>query len=159
MTTAYPMPDIAKVKTMLELLFDGLEVKAGKKFDIVPPSGSWIGLYVSDEGKPVAACAVDCALAANSSAALSMLPPGVAKDAAKSKELTDVMVANLQEIMNICSRLLMNDSSAHLKLDKVYPSKAMPPPLTALLGASHGRVDFELNVPKYGAGTLAVLST
>jgi hypothetical protein len=159
MATAYPMPDAAKVKMMLGLLFDGLDVKPGKKFDIVPPSGSWVGLYVADDGKPVAACAVDVALAANSAAALSMLPPGVAKDAAKTKELTDVMVANLQEIMNICSRLLMNDNSAHLKLENVYPSKAMPPALTAMLGASQGRVDFELNVPKYGAGTLAVLST
>ncbi len=159
MATNYPMPDAAKVKLMLGLLFDGLDVKPGKKFDIVPPSGSWIGLYVADDGKAVAACAVDVALAAHSAAALSMLPPGIAKDAAKTRELTDVMVANLQEIMNICSRLLMNDGSAHLKLDKVYPSKAMPAALTALLGASHGRVDFELNVPKYGAGTLAVLST
>jgi len=159
MTTAYPMPDIAKVKTMLELLFDGLEVKAGKKFDIVPPSGSWIGLYVSDDGKPVAACAVDCALAANSSAALSMLPPGVAKDAAKSKELTDVMISNLHEIMNICTRLLMNDSSAHLKLATVHPSKAMPAELGALLGAVKGRADFELSMPKYGPGTLSVVST
>jgi hypothetical protein len=159
MATSYPLPDSAKVKVMLGLLFDGLEVKPGKKFDIVPPSGSWVGLYVCDDGKAVAACAVDGALAANASAALSMLPPGVAKDAAKTKELTDVMVQNLQEIMNILSRLLMNDSSAHLKLDKVYPAKAMPPALTALLGGAHGRVDFELNVPKYGAGTLAVLST
>jgi hypothetical protein len=159
MATAYPMPDSAKVKLMLGLLFDGLEVKPGKKFDIVPPSGSWVGLYVGDDGKPVAACAVDVLLAANSAAALSMLPPAVAKDAAKTKELTDVMVANLQEIMNICSRLLMNDGSAHLKLDKVYPSKSLPPAVTAMLGAAQGRVDFELNVPKYGVGTLAVLST
>ena len=159
MATAYPMPDAAKVKLMLGLLFDGLDVKPGKKFDIVPPSGSWIGLYVADDGKAVAACAVDVALAANSAAALSMLPPGIAKDAAKTKELTEVMVANLQEIMNICSRLLMTDTSAHLRLENVYPAKAMSPALAAMLGGSHGRVDFELNVPKYGAGTLAVLST
>ena len=159
MATAYPLPDLAKVKLMLGLLFDGLDVKAGKKFDIVPPSGSWIGLYVCDDGRPVAACAVDALLAASAGAALSMLPPAVAKDAAKTKELTDVMVANLQEIMNICSRLLMNDSSAHLRLEKVYPSKAMSPELTKVLGAVQGRADFELNVPKYGAGTLAVIST
>jgi hypothetical protein len=158
MAHTYPVPDAAKVRQMLGLLFEGLDVKPGKRFDIVPPSGSWVGMYVSDDGRPVAACAVDVALAANSSAALSMLPPGAAKDAAKAKELTDVMVANLREIMNICSRLLMTDSSAHLKLGKVYPSDAMPPELTALLGAARSRVDFELNVPKYGAGTLAVLS-
>jgi hypothetical protein len=159
MATAYPIPDTAKVKQMLGLLFDGLDVKPGKRFEIAPPSGSWIGLYVADDGRPVAACAADVALAANSSAALSMLPPATAKDAAKSKELTEVMIANLHEIMNICSRLLMSDSSAHLKLARVYPSNAMPTELTALLSAARGRGDFELNVPRYGTGTLAVLST
>ena len=68
MATTYPMPDAAKVKLMLGLLFDGLDVKPGKKFDIVPPLGQLVGLYVSDDGKPVAACAVDVALAANSAA-------------------------------------------------------------------------------------------
>ena len=159
MATAYPIPDAAKVKRMLGLLFDGLDVKPGKRFDIAPPSGSWVGVYVADDGRPVAACAVDGALAANTSAALSMLPPAAAKDAAKSRQLTDVMIANLQEVMNICSRLLMSDGSAHLKLGRVYPAQAMPPELTALLGAARGRSDFELNVPKYGTGTLAVLST
>jgi hypothetical protein len=159
MATAYPIPDTIKVKQMLGLLFDGLDVRPGKRFDIAPPSGSWIGLYVADDGRPVAACAADVALAANSSAALSMLPPAAAKDAAESKVLTDVMIANLHEIMNICSRLLMSHSSAHLKLARVYPSRAMPPELTALLGAARGRRDFELDVPKYGTGTLAVLST
>jgi len=158
MATTYPLPDAGKVKQMLGLLFDGLEVKPGKKWDIVPPSGGWIGLYIADDGKPVALCACDAALAANSAAALSMLPPGVAKDAAKSKDLTDVMVANLREIMNICSRLLMNDTSAHLRLESLYASKAMPAPVTGVLGAPHGRIDFELNLPKYGAGTLAVVS-
>ena len=159
MATAFPLPDAAKVKLLLGLLFDGLDVKPGKKFDITPPSGSWVGLYVGDDGRPVAACAADIGLATSSSAALSLLPPAAAKDAAKSKELTDVMAANLQEIMNICSRLLMADGSPHLRLDRVYPAKAMPPQLTAVLGGVQGRIDFELNVPKYGAGTLAVLST
>ena len=158
MATRYPLPDVAKVKLMLGLLYDGLEVKPGKKFDVAPASGSWVGLYIADDGAPVAACVADVALAANSSAALSMLPPAVAKDAAKSKELTEVMVANLREIMNICTRLLMDDGSAHLRLDSVYPAKALPAPAAKLLGAVQGRVDFELTVPKYGPGTLAVIS-
>jgi hypothetical protein len=158
MATRYPLPDLAKVKLMLGLLYDGLEVKPGKKFEIAPASGAWLGLYIADDGSPVAACVADLALAAHSSAALSMLPPAVAKDAAKSKELTEVMIANLREIMNICTRLLMEEGSAHLRLDSVYPAKALPASAAKLLGAVQGRVDFELNVPKYGPGTLAVVS-
>lgn len=159
MSTAYLMPDAAKVKSMLGMLFDGLEVKPGKRFDITCPTGNWIGLYISDAGTPVAACVADGALAANYGAALSMLSPAMAKDAAKSKELTDIMIANLREVMNICTRLLMSDDSAHLRLEEVYSADAMPPHVAKVLGAVQNRVDFELTVPRYGAGTMAVIST
>lgn len=158
MATTCPLPDANKVRTMLGLLFDGLEVKPGKKTDLSPASGAWVALYVGDDGKPLALCAADALLAASAGAALSMLPPAVAKDAAKSKDLTDVMVGNLQEIMNICSRLVMTDTSPHLKLEKVYPSKSLPPSVTGVMTGAQGRIDFELNVPKYGPGTLSVLS-
>jgi hypothetical protein len=36
MASTYPLPDAAKIKVMLGCLFDGLEVKPGKKFDITP---------------------------------------------------------------------------------------------------------------------------
>jgi hypothetical protein len=159
MAPQFPMPDVAKVKQMLGLLFDGLEVKPGKKFEITPPSGSWVALYVADDGRPVAVCAVDGALAANSSAALSMLPAAAAKDALRSRVLTDVMVSNLREVMNICTRLLMSDSTAHLRLESLYSAKSLPPQVAAVLGTVQGRADFELNLPKYGLGTLAVVST
>ena len=159
MTTAYPMPDASKVKSMLGLLFDGLDVKPGRKFEVLPTSGCWVGLYVSDAGVPAAACIADVALAANAGAALSMLPPAVAKDAAKSKQLTDVMVGNLREVLNICTRLLMTDTSAHLRLAEVFPATALPAGVATVLSGQKGRVDFELTVPKYGPGTLAVVST
>lgn len=158
MSTTCPLPDAAKVRSMLGLLFDGLDVKPGKKVDLSPASGAWLALYVGDDGKPLAVCAADLPLAASAGAALSMLPPNAAKDAAKTKELTDVMVGNLTEIMNICSRLVMTDTSPHLKLEKVYPAKSLPPSVTGIMTGATGRADFELNVPKYGPGTLSLLS-
>jgi hypothetical protein len=158
MATQVPMPDAAKVRSMLGMLFDGLDVKPGKKFDLTPTSGAWVGLYIGKDGTPLALCAVDAALAGYAGAALSMLPPAVAKDAVKSKDLTDVMVGNLKEIMNICSRLVMTDTSPHVRLEELHPAKAFPAGVNAVLGGQKGRVDFEINVPKYGPGTLAVLS-
>jgi hypothetical protein len=155
-TTRYPLADAVKIKTMLGFLFDGLDVKAGKKFDLAT---SWVGLYVADDGKPVAACVVDTTLAAYSSAALSMLPPNVAKEAIKSGDLSVPMLANLYEIMNICSRLLMSDSSPHLKLDTVSSHKTPDPAAKPLLAAAKGRADFELSLPKYGSGSLALISS
>ncbi len=158
MATAYPLPDGPKIINMLGLLFDGLDVKAGGTFDQTPAGGAWFGVFVADGGNPVALCGADANLAATFGCAFSMLPVGAAKDAAKSRELTGVMIDNMREIMNICSRLVMDASSPHLKLDQLYPAKSLPAPAAALLGAPGGRKEFQVQLPKYGGGVLTFLS-
>lgn len=156
MSTLYPLPDGARVKALFGMLFDGLEVKPGAATDAA--SNAYVAVFVADDGKPVALCACDIAFAANSSAALSMLPPAIAKEAAKTKQLTDVMVANLGEIMNIGTRLLLTDTSPHLKLERVYPSAGVPAAAAAICGAAQGRVDFDVGLAKYGGGHLTLMS-
>lgn len=158
MATLYPLPDAAKIVKLLALLFDGLEVKPGGKFDQTPAGGAWFGVFVADSGEPVSLCGADANLAASFGAALSMLPAGAAKDAAKSRELTDVMVANLREIMNICTRLVMDASSPHLKLEQIYPVKSLAGPAAALLAAPKERREFLIQLPKYGGGVMTLLS-
>jgi hypothetical protein len=158
MPTAYPLPDVAKVKQVLGMLFDGLDVKPGGTFDQTPGGGAWFGVFVGDGGTAVALCGADVNLAASFGSALSMLPPAAAKEAAKLRQLTDVMTDNLREIMNICTRLVMSDTSPHLKLDKVYSAKSLPAPSTAILGAPGGRIEFQVQLAKYGGGVLTLLS-
>jgi len=154
---ALPLPDVALVKELLGMLFDGLTVKPGPKLDASPKSNSYFGVYVSDDGTPLAVCGCDLAFATNSGAALSMLPPNVAKEAAKDKELTPVMLANLHEVMNICTRLMLRDDSPHVKLRELCAVSALPPPAVAILSAPKGRVDFEVGLGKYGAGVISVI--
>ena len=153
-----PLPELPLVRELLGMLFDGLVVKAGAKLDVSPKSKGWVAVYVSDDGKPAAFCACDIAFAANSGAALSMLPPNAAKDAVKTKELTDVMIANLREVMNICTRLLLKESSPHVRLLLVSEVAGLPPPAAAIISAPNGREDFEIGLGKYGSGLLAVLA-
>jgi hypothetical protein len=159
MATAYPLPNVAKVKEVLGMLFDGLDVKPGGTFDQTPGGGAWFGVFIADGGKAVALCGADVNLAASLGAALSMLPPGAAKDAAKSRELTGTMTDNLREIMNICTRLVMNDTSPHLKLQQIYSVKSLPAPSAAILGAPQGRIEFQVQLAKYGGGVLTLVST
>jgi hypothetical protein len=154
----HPVPDAAQVKDLLGFLFDGTAVKAAPKLDISPTSGSSLALYVADDGSPVALCACNVAFAANAGAALSMLPLAAAKEAAKNKLLTPAMNDNLREVMNICSRLMLRDGSAHLRLDQVYPANALPPAAAAIVSAMTGRADFEVTLGKYGIGALSVLA-
>jgi len=155
---AIPLPDAVQVRDLLGLLFDGLTVKPAAKLDLSPKSGGYYALYVTDAGAPAAICGCDLAFAANGGAALSMLPPNVAKDAAKAKALTDVMEANLREVMNICTRLMLQDGSPHLRLDQVYAAGAAPAAAAAIAGAAKRRADFEIGLGKYGSGMLSVLA-
>src|SRR5277367_2015925 len=157
MATAYPMPDAPKVIQLLGLLFDGLDVKLGGTFDQSPAGGAWFGVFIADSGEPVALCGADANLAANMGAAFSLLPVGVAKDAAKTRDLTPVMIDNVREIMNICTRLVMDATSPHLKLEQIYPTKSLPAPATALLGTKNRR-EFQVQLPKYGGGVLTFVS-
>jgi hypothetical protein len=158
MATAYPLPDGPKVVQLLGMLFDGLDVKPGGAFDQSPAGGAWFGVFVADSGEPVALCGADANLAATWGAAFSMLPVAAAKEAAKARELTGVMIENVREIMNICTRLVMDAGSLHLKLDQVYPAKSLPAPAAALLGAARGRREFQIQLPKYGGGVLTFLT-
>ena len=153
-----PLPDATQVRELLGMLFDGMMVKAGGKTDVSPGSKAYVGVYVSDNGTTVALCACDLALAASSSAALSMLPPGVAKEAAKSGELTDVMLANLREVMNICTRLVLREDTPHVRLETRCQAGKLPASAAALAAGPKARADFEITLAKYGSGKFAVLT-
>ena len=159
MTTLYPMPDANTVRTMLGGRFEGVSIRSGKRFAVAAHSGCWVRLYLADNGAPVAACVADSAFAAHAGSALSLLPVADARAALVSKKLSEGMVANLREILNVCARLLMVDGCPHLRLDDLYCSDALPEPAATLLKRFKWRIDFEFNFPKYGPGTLAVVST
>jgi hypothetical protein len=158
-TTAYPLPDVRKVQGILGTLFDALDVKLGGTFDQTPNGGAWFGVFIDHTGSPVALCGADVSLAASLSAALSMLPPASAKEAARSRELSAGMCENLREVMNICTRLVLDSTSPHLKLDQLYPAKALPAAAAALLANAPGRREFNLQLPRYGGGVLCLLSS
>jgi hypothetical protein len=159
MATRYPLPDAAKISHLLGMLFDGLDVKPGGAFDQTPGGGAWFGVFTTDSGQPVVLCGADVNLAASFGAGLSMLPLAALKEAAKSHQLTPVMSDNLREIMNICTRLVLDDTSPHLKLDQVYPIESLPAAAAQMLAASQGRREFQLQLPKYGGGVLTLVST
>jgi hypothetical protein len=141
------------------MLFDGLDVKAGGKFDQTSKGGAWFGVFIDDAGAPVALCGADLSLAAGLAAALSMLPPTAVKEAVSSRELSSTMLDNLREVLNICTRLVLDAASPHLKLDQLYPVAALPDAAAAILAKPLGRREFSLQVPRYGGGVLSLLST
>ena len=161
MATSYCLPKVADVKEMLNMMFGGdAAVKSGRALDIKAGTGALVAIYVADDGAPVAASACDISFAAYAGSSLSLIPAGSAKDAAKTGALSDVMMGNLNEIMNILSRLLMDTNTPHLKLDSLYRDpKQLPDNTSAMIARPKGRVDYEVTVPRYGSGRLSFLVT
>jgi hypothetical protein len=157
-TTAYPLPDVRKVQDILGMLFDGLDVKIGGTFDQTPNGGAWFGVFIDNSASPVALCGADVSLAASLGSALSMLPPASAKEAARAHELSPGMRENLHEVMNICTRLVLDSTSPHLKLDQLCPVNALPAAAAGLLSRAPGRREFNLQLPRYGGGVLSLVS-
>lgn len=155
--SGYSLPDHNQVRDLLGMLFDGLVVKPGGKLDTSAASTAYAGVYVADDGAPVAICACDLAFGACGGAALSILPAAAAKESLAGNKLTDMMAANLREIMNICTRLLLREGTLHLRLGEVCPIKSLPAPAAAILKAASSRADFEIGLGKYGTGRIAVL--
>ena len=157
----YVLPNATAMTKNVAMLFgDDTKVAPGKPQDDKTGSGNLIAIYIDDADKPVAAVLCDIPFAAYAGCALSMLPAGAAKDAIKTKKLEQTMLDNLYEVMNIVSTMLMDERTPHLKLGTLYPDLSkLPADAKALLAAvAKNHADFIVTVPRYGAGTLSLLT-
>jgi len=151
----YAMPKESEVLATLSMLFgEGFEIGEAPEPDA---DGSYAGIFVNPDGEAVAACIADRGGAAYMSAALSMVPPHAAKQAAETGIMSEMMVGNLYEVMNILTRMVMSDDTPHLKLTEVV--EATGNDSIAGLAESATRVDFSVSIPKYGDGVMSFLVT
>ncbi len=160
MTTIHPIPEESQIRQIFSMLFgNDLVLDSGK------PEGSddaknMYAVFIDDGGKRVTACVCDYKFAAFAGSALTRIPVGGAEDAATTGEFTDMMLSNLHEIMNICSRLFMNNTSPHLRLDTVYPSQdSVPDAARVMLDTCQQRIDYTVSIPGYGKGRVSFLCT
>lgn len=160
METQQIVPDERALRHTLKMLFgDDLEVSSSPPIDISNSGHNYIGVFVNNENRPVAACVCDNAFVAYAGAALTMLPAAAAAEASQDDELPETMVDNVREIANICSRLMMNDHTPHLRLHGVYKPSALPSGGLVKLMERGTQVDYSVKVPQYGAGALSFVVT
>ncbi len=158
MDTKFNIPADRETTGVLSMLYgDGLVVKKAEENPSIE-NDALVGLFVDSEGNTVAACTCDVPFAAYGGAALSMMPKGGAEDAAESGEISPVMQENVYEVMNICSRLLMNDSTPHLKLTDMYEGLDKVPEEAVEVIKNASGVKFEVEIPNYGKGHLSIVT-
>ncbi len=152
-----PLPDPDGLRQILSMMYgNGLEVREGKPVPAAKGSDSLVALYVDDDDKPVVACAVDYPFTAYGGASLTRVSPGVAKECAGNGDFSDIMIGNVHEILNICSRLLMKKNSPHLRLHTLYrQSGDVPDAVRELIQKAREGVDLNVSFPNYGEGGMS----
>lgn len=153
MSTSYLMPTCQSITAILEMVFgSGLSVQEGA----APGAAEcFAATYVNREDNLVALCLCDLPFVAYSGASLSMIPAGVAKEMIASRDLSKAFVDNFHEVMNICSKLMMSDHSAHLRLMKTLSPVESGGAITSL--AENQSCSFVVDIPQYGQGALTFL--
>jgi hypothetical protein len=161
MSTSFYLPSDKETLGVLSMLYgDDIQVAKDDEDSIAIENSELYGLYVDPEGKPVAVCLCDTPFAAYAGAALSMLPPGGAEDAAESGDISATMKENVYEVMNICSRLLMSDDTPHLKLEKMYNNLSeLSEEAVEMMKSAGGSSHFGIDIPNYGKGRLSLVTT
>ncbi|MBN1824885.1 MAG: hypothetical protein JW958_01380 [Candidatus Eisenbacteria bacterium] len=157
MSTTCTLPNAQAVSRIFtDLLGKSVNAGPGSPFD--PSSGPGvIGLYSSGD-EVVAAFASDVTVAAGAGAALSMIPPGAAQDCVKSGALTDNVMENFQEVLNIASQLFESPGHPRIRFRSAQQTKdGLSDEATALLGGAAGRLDLKIEIPGYGSGSISLL--
>lgn len=153
MSETYIKPTAESVTSLLAMIYgDDLNTN---DLDAAAISGQRIATFINDDDKLVAACVCDRHFVVYSGAALAMIPAGGAEDMIAENSISDAIAGNFHEVMNICSKLLMSDSSAHLRLDKTL-DYAQQADLETSVDALATRLGFQIEIPGYGKGAMAI---
>lgn len=157
--STFNLSKAADFKTLYVDMFDGLSTSDIKAVTEIADN-SYVGTFIDDNAALVAVCLMDLPLAAKMAAAITMFPPGAAEDAIDDGHVDEGLRDNLHEIMNICSRLFLNDNTPHLKHEKIVQVKDADAAVSAFLDTRSdlavGSISVEL--VKYGSGIATMIT-
>ena len=155
--TTFPPPKV--LRDMLLVLL-GRDVR-------VAPSDPWsptvsdpgsVGVYVDDRDRLGALICCDLSLSVALAASIALIPARTAADCTEDGRLTDDMVENLNEVLNILAALFNLSDGPHVKLYALHvPGELPPADLCAQLRAYGKREDLTIEVAGYGGGRMSLV--
>ncbi len=153
------MPAAQAVQELVSgLLGKRAAVKDGKAFAPGGTSPAIVGVYKRDDEVIAGLVVMDIPLAANAAAALVLIPPGVAGESARSGKLSENLLENVKELLNVCSRLFVGPGTPHVRMKATcLVPPAAPPEIAGFLAKPNSRMDLELSIPGYAGGRMMVL--
>jgi len=118
-----------------------------------------IAVFVDDKLRTLAVALLDVPLCGASGGALGLLPVAGVKEMIEERDLSETLMENLYEVVNILSALFNVPGAPHAKLHKLYaPGELLPPDVRAYAGALGFRLDLDVAVAGYGNGRLSIVA-
>jgi len=155
MSSTLQLPDCESVQQFFSGLFD-LEV-SGKVLPDATPTLFAVAEYVDDDEKICGYIGCDIDLACKLAAALTRIPAGGVEDAIEAGELSENLVENLFEVLNIGVNIFDTGTSHHMVLQQVLRgSEAIAANSLQESLASATCLTVELDVERYGTGQIAI---
>ena len=123
-----------------------------------PTTPTTVAVFVDDMLRISALMVLDLELSAYASAAIGLVPAAGADECIEAGELTEVLKANLFEVLNIASSMFNVPNHDHLRLHEVHPAGPTLSPQTRAMAFTLGRrEDFHVDIAGYGAGHVSVV--
>jgi hypothetical protein len=160
MPAHYPVPIQEDIRDLLNGLLGRAvavdRIKAQDDDDDIRDLGA-VAEYVTDDDLTGALCIMDDRFLVRAGAALVMVPANAAEDDLKRGEL-DHYVPNVQEVLNVMTRLLNSPTTPHLRLMTVHrlPGE-LPEGVIALQEEPQFRRDFAVFIEGYGDSRVSLL--
>jgi hypothetical protein len=114
------------------------------------------GVLVDEDGNVGGACIADHAGAAYAGAALAMIAKPVADEAITAGELTATLTDNFSEVVNILTGIVNTPIHTHLRMSGV--EAGVPDTVRDLLIKAAGRSTYQVEIPDYGTGRVALFA-
>jgi len=153
MSENYITPTPESVTSLLAMIYgDDLGTTIIEVSDV---NGSRIATFINDEDKLVAICICNLEFVIFSGAALSMIPSATAADMVAENSVSEVIGGNFHEVMNICTKLFMSDTSAHLRLQQTLEFD-QGAEILGRLETFGEQLAFAVGIPGYGEGRIAI---
>lgn len=158
MTMTLPPPKA--IKDVIDGLL-GREVTmtpAAASLNSVDAIGGVVASYVDDEGRTRAVLGWDLPAAARAGSALGLVPARMSDEIVDDKFLPYDIVESVAELSNVLASALDVNGNPHTRLERTYhPAAAAPDDVAKALYGHYERMDFDLDVPGYGVGRIALV--
>lgn len=153
-----PLPESAQ-RMLADLLGKPVTVKKATPMILGPTAPGMAATYVYDSGELGALALCDLPVSCHIGAALMLLPPSVSAEGVKSGRLTETIIDNVREVLNIAASLFIHDQRPHVRLKTIHPLPSkLPDNVARTVLRPAARLDLEVTVQGYGGGKLSLLT-